>query len=150
KLAGVGKGPKGRQPDEEVGEGVNHHRLDDDFTQGWPTPSHAASLWHSSTAERPSSAAAAAPVRYEPPETDTAAAVCCSVWILIMASLQRVHWRYQQPVTPFRGDHDKILHPTAPILLRRRSPCQNPVPLHPRRNRNHRPTTNHRRLLLRE
>jgi transposase len=27
-----------------------------------------------------------------------AAAVCCSEWILIMASLQRVHWSYQQPV----------------------------------------------------
>src|SRR5262249_58598232 len=60
-----------------------------------------------------------------------AAGVRCSVWILIMASLQRVHWSYQQPVTLFRGDHDEILQPAAPILLWRRSPCQNTVPLHP-------------------
>src|SRR5262245_15074396 len=36
---------------------------------------------------RPSSAAAAAPVSDELPETKTAAAVCCSVWIHLMASL---------------------------------------------------------------
>jgi len=37
--------------------------------------------------ERQSSAAAAATMSYELPETKTAAAVCCSGWIIIMASL---------------------------------------------------------------
>src|SRR5262249_8174352 len=41
--AGVAEGPQGRQPDEEVGDGVGHHRLDDEFTQGGPTRSHAVS-----------------------------------------------------------------------------------------------------------
>ena len=55
------------------------------------------------------------------------APVCCSERILIMASLQRVHWSYQQPVTPFRGDHDEVLHPGPPILLRHRPPRQDPL-----------------------